>query len=125
MRGYIGLISVLFVGVIGTVVAMSILLLGIADSRTSFALVQSYQARSLADACAEEALQQIADSTSFSGIGTLTIGQGSCDYSVTKGTGQNRMIVTEGRVGTMVRRLSIDVTTINPQIVIGSWQEGT
>ena len=122
-RGYIGLISVLFVGVVGTVIATTVLLLGLASSRTSFALVQSNQAKALANACAEEALQQIRDFVPFSGNGTLTMGAGSCNYTVTKLTGQNRTVVSAGLVGTMVRRVSISITAINPQIVASSWQE--
>lgn len=123
MKGYIGLLSVLFVGAIGTVIAMTVLLLGIASSRTSFALVQSNQAKALANACAEEALQQIRNFLPFSGIGTLTMGQGGCNYSVAKGSGQNRTVTANGFVGSIVRKITISITTINPQIVISSWQE--
>lgn len=123
MKGYIGLISVLIVGAVGVAVATAVLLSGIALSRSAFALVQSNQAKALANACAEEGLQKIRDSTPFSGAGTLTIGQGSCSYSVTKGTGQNRTIVAAGLVGTIGRKISVSVTQINPRIVISSWQE--
>lgn len=123
MKGYIGLISVLFVGVVGTVIATTVLLLGLAASRTSFVLVQSSQARAAADACAEEALQKIRDFVPFSGNGTLTLGQGGCNYTVSKLAGQNRTVVAAGFVGGLVRRVSISVTAINPQIIISSWQE--
>lgn len=122
MKGYIGLISVLFVGAVGTVIAVTVLLLGLATSRTSFALVQSAQARALADACAEEALQRIRDFVPFSGNGTLTLGSGSCNYTVTRLSGQNRTVSAAGFVGAMVRRVSVSVTQINPTVT-AFWQE--
>ena len=120
--GYIGLISVLFVGAIGTVVATTILLLGLAASRTSFAIVQSSQAKALANACAEEGLERIRSFVPFAGNGTLTFATGSCSYTVTKLIGQNRTVESSGIVGSVVRRVNVDVTQINPSIT-ASWQE--
>lgn len=123
MKGYIGLISVLIVGAVGVGLATSILLFSIANTRSSFAMIQSGQARGLVNACAEEALQQIRNFLPYSGSGTLALGQGSCNYSVVKGSGQNRTVTANGYVGSMVRKVSINVTQINPQIIISSWQE--
>ncbi len=122
-RGYITLLSTLFLVAIGGVVAGSIILLGLGFSKTSFALVQSNQAKALANACAEEALQQIQDSVPFSGSGSLTLGQGNCSYTVTKLTGQNRTITSSGTVGTIVRKVSISISKIRPSVNVTSWQE--
>lgn len=122
-HGFVTLTSVLIVGAVGTAIAVSLLLLGLGSTRSSFALEQSKQARALADACAEEALQQIHDSTPFEGTGSLTLGQGNCTYTVTKGTGQNRTIISTGTVGTIVRKAKITIDKINPTIKITSWQE--
>lgn len=122
-KGFATLVSVLLVGAIGLTIAVSLVLLGIGVSRTSFASEQSYQAKAMADACAEEALQQIHDSTPFTGSGSLTLGQGSCSYSVTSQEGQNRTIIVGGLVGTMTRRARIVIDQINPTIQVTSWQE--
>lgn len=121
--GYIALIAVLFFVAIGGAIATSLILLGVGVSRTSFALDQSYQAKALANACAEEALQQIRESVPFSGTGSLTLGQGSCSYTVVKLTGQNRTLTSNGTVGTIVRKVSISLDKITPSINITSWQE--
>lgn len=113
----------LVVSAVGVAITLSLLLLGNGSSRTSFALQQSAQAKSIANACAEEALEQIRDSTSFSGNGSLIFGSDICTYIVTNNGGNNRTITTTGTVGTIVRKLLITVTEINPRIVIGSWQE--
>ena len=121
--GYIALITVLITGAIGVAIATSLLLLGLGSSRTSFALEQSNQAKSLANACSEGALQQIRDSTPFTGTGNLTLGQGSCNYIVTSGGGQNRTIASTGTVGSIVRKVKITIDNINPSINVTSWQE--
>ena len=121
--GYITLISVLIVGAVGVAVTLSIILLGLGLSRTSFATEQSNQAKGLANACAEEALQQIRDSLSFTGSGNLALGQGACSYIVTSQGGQNRTVTASGTVGTIVRKVTIIINQINPLIIITSWQE--
>ncbi len=122
-RGYITLISVLLVGAVGTAIATSLLLSGISSSDTSLAAVQSAEARSLADACAEEALQQIRLSTSFSGYGSLQGTHGACGYLVVNTGGSNRTISASSTVGLVVRKVSVSVTGIMPLIVVSSWQE--
>lgn len=121
--GYITLLSTLFLVAIGGVVAGSLILLGLGFSRTSFALDQSNQVKALANACAEEALQKIQESTPFSGTSSITLGNGSCSYTVTKLTGQNRTIIASGTIGTIIRKINISIDKINPNINITSWQE--
>ena len=121
--GFITLISVLVVGAVGVAVAVSLILLGLGSSRTSFAVEQSNQAKGLANACAEEALQQIRDSTPFTGSGSLTLGQGTCSYTVTNQGGQNRTITSSGTVGSIMRKVKIIIDKINPTIQVVSWQE--
>jgi len=122
-KGYVALITVLITGAIGVAIATSLLLLGLGSSRTSFALEQSNQAKALANACSEEALQQIRDSTPFTGTGSLTLGQGTCGYTVVNDGGEIRTVTASGTVGTVVRKIKIIVNTINPAINLTSWQE--
>lgn len=123
-KGFITLISVLVVGAVGVAITLSVILLGLGSSRTSFALEQSNQAKVLANACAEEALQQIEDSTPFTSTGTsLTLGLGTCTYTVTNDGGQNRTITATGTVGTMIRKSTIIINQISPLITVTSWQE--
>lgn len=122
-EGFVILISVLVVGAVGIAIALSLLLLGVGNSRTSFAVEQSNQAKALANTCAEEALQQIRDSTPYTGSGNLMLGQGTCAYAVTSQGGQNRTITASGTVGTIVRKVKVIINNINPQINVASWQE--
>ena len=122
-RGYIALITVLVIGTVGIAIVTSLILMGLGSSRISFSLEQSDQAKALANACAEEALQQIRDSTPFTGTRNLTLGHGSCSYTVIPGENQNRTITSTGTVGTIIRKIRVTIDNITPSINITSWQE--
>ena len=121
--GFITLISVLVVGAVGMAITVSLLLLGLGNSRTGFAVQQSYQAKALASACAEEGLEKIRGTSSYTGTGTLSLGQGSCAYTVTSQGGQNRTITATGTVGTVIRKTKAIVSGIGLLITLSSWQE--
>src|SRR3989338_257102 len=121
--GFITLLSVLVIGAVATAVATSLIFLGLGSARTSFAAQQSGQARALATACAEEALERIRESSSFSGNGELNNADGICSYAVTSQGGANRAIFTTGTVAAFWRKTRITIDRINPTINIASWQE--
>ncbi|MEK7588328.1 MAG: hypothetical protein AAB438_00740 [Patescibacteria group bacterium] len=122
-NGYITLISVLVISAISISVTISLLLLGLGSSRTSFAVQQSDQAKGLADACAEEGLEQIRSDVNFVGNGNLILGNGTCTYNVVNNGGQNRTIDATGTVDSVIRKVSVIINDINPLIVVVSWQE--
>ena len=111
------------IGAVGVAIAVSVIWLGLGSSKSSFTLEQGSQTKALANACSEEALQQIRDSTPFTGTGNLTLGQGTCNYTVTSQGGQNRTATASGTVGTIVRKVKILIDAINPDINVTSWQE--
>jgi len=122
-KGFVLLITVLVIGAVATAIAVGLLNLGSGVTVSSIYLEQSFQAKALADACAEEGLQQIRDNTAFAGTGTLVLGQGNCSYTVTSGGGSNRTVETVGTVDSVVRKVRVLVTAINPYIVVSSWQD--
>ena len=121
--GYVVLVTVIVLGAITALITSSILILGLDLSRTSLALEQSSSAKGLADACAEEALQQIRDFAPFTGTGNLIFEQGTCSYTVANTGGDQRLTTALGTVGTVVRKVKITSDAINPNINIISWQE--
>jgi hypothetical protein len=130
-KGFITLMATLLVVAVGLSISVSLLILGVDSSRTSFVIVQSYQASSLANACAEESLQLIYDSMAvvpppdpvpFTGTGSLTMGQGGCSYTVTDTGGGTMDITTSGTVGTAIRKNQILLSSVSP-ITVSSWQE--
>jgi hypothetical protein len=121
-NGILTLMSVLLIGAIGLVVGVSLILMGLANSKTSLAVVQEDQAKALANACAEQALQQLFNSSNDYTAGSLTLGQGTCSYTVTNTGGDTRKITATGTVGTVIRKDQITTNGFSP-MVISSWQE--
>lgn len=121
--GYILLLSVLFLSAISLSIGLFVVQTGLAGSQNVFVYEQSYQALAGAEACAETALQEIRDDTPYTGSDTLSIVGGSCSYEVTSQGAQERVVEVEAVVGETVQRLRIEIESINPEIVITSWQE--
>lgn len=121
-KGYIALISVMIIGAIGAATAVSLLLLGLNSSRTSLILEQSNQAKAVANACAEIALQNAAYHIPYNGSDTITLGQGSCDYSVIT-TGNSSDITVIGAVNDITRKIQITTDNSTSPISITFWKE--
>jgi hypothetical protein len=123
-KGFATLFSVLIVAAIGLTIAVSTIMSGIGTIKSSLSLETSSEARALANACAEEALQMVRDSASFSGTNTLTLGNGECTYTVNNAGGENRTITSSGTSGLATRKVNITIDRINPTIRIILWEEG-
>jgi hypothetical protein len=96
------------------------------DSQRSVLISQSsIQARNLAVACGEEALQQMHDDTSFTGTNNLSLGQGTCTYTVTNLGGSSRQVDANGTVNGVVRKIQIYATIGSSSISVTSWKEVT
>ncbi|HSX28914.1 MAG TPA: hypothetical protein VLF60_05705 [Candidatus Saccharimonadales bacterium] len=121
--GYIALLAVLIIGAATTAIALVLLTTGTNSQRSGLIEQQSKQARALATACAHEALQQIHDNIAFAGTNSLSLGQGSCTYTVTVTAGTTRTITTTGTVGSVVKKVQAYVTIGTSSISITSWQE--
>lgn len=121
--GYVALMAVLIVGAAATAIGLTLLTTAMDQGRAALVTQQSVQARDLADACGEEALQQLYVNGSFTGTNSFSQGQGSCNYTVINTGGNNRVIDTIGTVGVVVRKIKIYVTITSTSISITSWQE--
>jgi hypothetical protein len=120
--GYIALLTILIVGAVTTAVALTLLLGGADNQRTSLVTQQSAQARALASACAEEALQVLRDNNSYTGTSGLTLPTGNCSYVVTNGSG-TRSVLATGTVQNVVRKIQVYATLSVSSISVISWQE--
>lgn len=122
-KGFVTLLSVLIVSALALVVATSLLLVGTSSTKSSISFITSNQAKGLANGCAEAALTQIQANINFSGTNNLTYGNGTCSYTVTKLTGQNRTIAVTASAGQSTRKINININQISPNIITNSWQE--
>ena len=121
--GYIALLSVLIVGAAASAVALTLLVTGTDAQRSGLVSQQAGQARWLVNACAEEALQQIHDATSYTGTNTLNLTAGSCNYTVTSTDSSTRTITASASLNNVVRKVTVYVTIGSSSISITSWQE--
>ncbi len=122
-QGYITLMSVLIIGMVGLTITLSLLLLGTSGAKTSIALTKSNSTKMLVASCSEEAVRHIKDSVNFVGTVNLTMSSGNCSYTVTSQGGQNRTIDVVGTIGTVVRRTKIVTSALTPTVTVVSWQE--
>jgi hypothetical protein len=122
--GYIALMMILIVGAAGIAIASALLLTAADSQRSTLVTQQSVQARLVALSCGEEALQRIYEDTTFTVTNSpLSIGQGSCTFTVTNTGGANRTITATATVGTVIRKIQITLTVGATNLTINTWQE--
>ena len=121
--GYVALLSVLIIGAAALAIGVVLLLTSTDSQRNTLTSQQSKQARSLAIACGQEALVVIHDNTGYTGTGNLTLGQGSCSYTVTSTGATTRTIDVTANVSNITRKAQIYVTIGALNISISSWKE--
>ena len=122
--GFATLFSLLVVSAISLTIAISVIISGVGTIKSARSLETSAEARALANACAEEALQMIRDLETYSGTDTIILGNGSCTYIVNNLGGESRSISASGISGESIRKVNVLINAINPVIQISSWQEG-
>jgi hypothetical protein len=122
-RGYVALLSVIFISATGVMIMISVIAAGVNASRTDFATQQSGVARAMASSCAEEALQRILESGITSGTDSLTLASGTCSYTISSTGGQNITIRATGVKDAAMAKILVEVATTTPSIVLSSWQE--
>lgn len=121
--GYVALLAVLIVGAVATATSLVLLSTSADSQRSALVSQQSKQARALAIACGEEALQIIHDDTAFTGTDALVLGQGSCTYTVSSTGASSRAISVTATVGNISRKVLINATIGSSNISITSWQD--
>ncbi|MFQ5492589.1 MAG: hypothetical protein ACE5DX_00295 [Candidatus Dojkabacteria bacterium] len=123
MKAYISLITVIIVSFVAVGITVTFIMLGIGATQTSESLELSIKAKALADACAQDGLETIRENTSYTGTTNLSLGEGNCSFTVTNQGGEVRRIEVTGTVDTVIRKVLITTSQLNPQILISSWQE--
>lgn len=121
--GYVVLLTVLSIGAVAVAIATTLLMFGVDAAKNALTEDHGKQARGMADACAEEALEQIREASTFTGYNTLMLGTNVCSYNVTNLGGQNREVRASSTVSTTVRRVKITLDRVRPTLNVTSWQE--
>lgn len=121
--GYMALITILILGAAATSISFTLLLTATDSQRTEMVEQQSHQARALAVACGQEALQRIHDNIAYSGTSSMKLGQDSCTFSSTATSATVRTINVAAVVGTVERRITATVSIGSAAIVPTAWQD--
>ncbi len=122
--GYVALIAVLIIGAIATAIGITLLSIGADSQRSALTRLQSGQARALAVACGQEALQRIHDNVAYTTTnGSLSLGQGGCTFKVTVNSPTLRNVSAVGTVGSVTRKI-LTTVTVGATVLSGvSWQD--
>lgn len=123
--GYITLLTVITVGMIGMAASVSVLLLGTSSTKSIIGLEQSYKAKGLANACAELASQNITDNVQYTGSGSATINQANCNFVVINPSQTTKTINATGTYNNTVRKIKVTITmTATPSAITNAiWQD--
>lgn len=124
--GYVFLLTVLFVGVIASAVAITLTMLGIAMESTSQSIAQSMQAYENARSCIERALLDLRTDPTAMGNSTITLPMGSCTLGNYGGYGNaNRTICATGNFKNITRMIEVQVRRLYPSVRIAIWRDTT
>jgi hypothetical protein len=129
-NGYVLLLSVIFLGAIAVTIAGSLLFLGLSRGQTDFTALQAAQARALSEACAETALTNLQENSSYAGGETIILNNGNtCNILPVEFNAPVYTFNTEATVGSAVKKLSVQAevqTATNSSstlVHLDSWSE--
>lgn len=120
-KGAAALLTVLIIGASSLVMAYTASQLGWGELEMGYDNYRGKQTLSLAEGCANEALQRLKFDPSYGGD-NLSLGSGSCIITVTE-SGNDRSIAVTATAFDYTRELDINITLDNGDIIINSWQE--
>lgn len=121
--GFIALMGVVLISSITVLIVVGLLIQGAEQSKTTGTVERAFHARQYAQACAEEALERLKSTPTFTGTSTLVFTRGNCSSVVINTGGSTRTIDSRGNADTIVRRVKVLVSALSPQITVSSWQE--
>jgi hypothetical protein len=130
-RGYVTLLVVLVVTILGIAVTFSSLFRGGDTLDAAFKFEQSFEAHSFADACVESGLLAITKEESFSGSDSITFSTGACDYTVESVSDTQSVLQSSGSSGRTIRKVKVVATLEHTVTEMGTttsitntrWQE--
>ena len=122
-QGAVLLITVLIIAAVSASVASSLILKGTESLQISGNFSDSAKAKALVDSCAETSLAEIKANNALTGNFNTTINGQNCSYNIIDSSGQTRTLQVWASVNNTTKRLQINISQLNPQIVINNWQQ--
>ncbi|MFH1759141.1 MAG: hypothetical protein ABH822_01100 [Patescibacteria group bacterium] len=124
-NGQVLLATVITIGIVGLVIAGSLILISLNSFKGVVSARQSSEATALNLGCAEKALLFIKQVPSYTGSDSFTLENNTCYYTVTNEGGDSRLITISSAVGVVIRKTEISLTIdiVTGKITIDSWQD--
>ena len=123
-QGIVIMLGILILGAVGIAISVASILSGINQSLTSGVEIESAQARALANACAEVALNKLRLQPSYAGNETIAIDNDVCQIRPVLNSGTSTpTIQTQATKRSSTKRVQIIISARNPRIQLGSWTE--
>lgn len=124
-KGFTALISVLIVGALILVISIGAAVRSLNQGQMSTQNELSELVRSLAQACADDAVMKLKTTLTYAGNETITVqGSRTCDILPTEGSGNtNRTIKTQSTVSGYTAKVKVVVAQLRPTAQITSWEE--
>ncbi len=120
-KGFAMLIAVLALATVGVAISTTLLLLSISAAQASLAVQESAEAKTLANSCAELALQKLVATRTYIGTSGTTLMQGTCAYTISQLNLSDDTISATGTVNQTFRKVQVVVATSSLTII--TWQE--
>jgi hypothetical protein len=120
IRGEIGILTSLVMGLVLVMSAFSLVLTGISSRANALILSQSENALISTEGCAEEALVQLSRNHDYAG-GPISLNNDVCDATV-QGSGDIRTLSIVDSLGTITHNLLIQVS-LAPGFRITQWTD--
>lgn len=124
-KAYVTILTIAVLLVITVTVTVTVVTVLVDNTISYRVTTESDVARYNADACAEVAINKLKENLAYAGANeTITLDRGTCTIANISGSGNsNRIITTSGTYNNVVRKLSINVLSVNPSTSISSWTE--
>jgi len=128
-RGFSVLGTVLLVNATVLLVVSGLFLRSIDEANKTADLQNSLIAWNTVNTCGEYALMQLASTTdgngwSYGGDESLSVGDNICYiYEVEDGDDGSRLVNASSTVSGFTKKISIDIATNTPSLVVDSWEE--
>lgn len=119
-KGFIALVTILIVLGITLLIGLMISQLSIGEAQMSLQKSQSSQTYYLANLCAEESLMKLKEDSNYPGNEIINTENGSCQILPVEG---NWIIKISANSQNQIKKMKIEVSQINPEMLISSWSE--
>ncbi|MBU0540580.1 hypothetical protein KKF59_02530 [Patescibacteria group bacterium] len=124
--GFIALVSILIIDAIALLIGVGLVLRAVGENKISLSSTFKQRAEMAAGACAEHALNQLKETTVYTGNEPLSVGSDNCYIMTVTGiSNSDRTVQTTSTVSGYTSKIKIQITKVNPIMIISSWENVT